>query len=548
MAQTTQHPTKPCPAAALQPRDPSIPPENPYDSPFLTAFLTASPVAAEIISHLSTPQKQYLFATCSALSSYRDSCYAWRSVTLTKYGYEPQTSFANLNYQVQQGIMAQKRYISVPDENTLREKAEKEGWKIQKPVERYFCKELDSAKVWGMFSLRPAFGTVLKELVLDGTSVDMAFVKKILTVCAVSGKGLKRLSVRYCQKINFNDVVEMMPKARVIDEGDDSGFESQSDGEEDEDSLLCGLLEFKIYGIRDLHLANQEHRQWLAKLDQFFKYTNEKKIRSDVGWCSQTLQGPKKRLRRSHCHGTRELPFIRILPLADTGSTRTKKCMGCNKGPEQIGWHCDQCLKDVLCESCGDFLCDNCDPKRSRIVKCGDCPSRKCKSCFKKEGGSFCSKQGCKGKPSCGIHCFDISCNACSETKEITCSSCNPARKCKRCDGWIYSHCEGSYEPFQCGCNFEICHDCCETVKTNFIKADINDDSVEQLVYALDSSDFPIVPKRFEDIKHDKELLLANNNWCCFYCKIMPGREQRFVMNRRDNAAHRGLCSRRTSR
>ncbi|EGX52032.1 hypothetical protein AOL_s00043g422 [Orbilia oligospora ATCC 24927] len=463
MAQTTQHPTKPCPAAALQPRDPSIPPENPYDSPFLTAFLTASPVAAEIISHLSTPQKQYLFATCSALSSYRDSCYAWRSVTLTKYGYEPQTSFANLNYQVQQGIMAQKRYISVPDEKTLREKAEKEGWKIQKPVERYFCKELDSTKVWGMFSLRPAFGTVLKELVLDGTSVDMAFVKKILTVCAVSGKGLKRLSVRYCRKINFNDVVEMMPKARVIDEGDDSGFESQSDGEEDEDSLLCGLLEFKIYGIRDLHLANQEHRQWLAKLDQFFKYTNEKKIRSDVGWCSQTLQGPKKRLRRSHCHGTRELPFIRILPLADTGSTRTKKCMGCNKGPEQIGWHCDQCLKDVLCESCGDFLCDNCDPKRSRIVKCGDCPSRK-------------------------------------------------------------------------------------SVKTNFIKADINDDSVEQLVYALDSSDFPIVPKRFEDIKHDKELLLANNNWCCFYCKIMPGREQRFVMSRRDNAAHRGLCSRRTSR
>ncbi|KAF3131197.1 hypothetical protein TWF703_007901 [Orbilia oligospora] len=538
MAQTTQHPTKPCPVVAFQPRDPSIPPENPYDSPFLTAFLTASPVAAEIISHLSTPQKQYLFATCSALSSYRDSCYAWRSVTLTKYGYEPQTSFANLNYQVQQGIMAQKRYISVPDEKTLREKTEKEGWKIQKPVERYFCKELDSTKVWGMFSLRPAFGTVLKELVLDGTSVDMAFVKKILTVCAVSGKGLKRLSVRYCQKINFNDVVEMMPKARVIDEGDDSGFESQSDGEEDEDSLLCGLLEFKIYGIRDLHLASQEHRQWLAKLDQFFKYTNEKKIRSDVGWCSQTLQGPKKRLRRSHCHGTRELPFIRILPLADTGSTRTKKCMGCNKGPEQIVSYAITVIRNGVGLS-----------NAATVL-----PASVNRALRKKEEVSVLNRGARVNRHVGSIASISLAMHALKRRKLLAHLATQQGSVRDAMVGYIHIV-KGLTNRSNVDVTLRyamivarLLTSLPSAVKTNFIKADINDDSVEQLVYALDSSDFPIVPKRFEDIKHDKELLLANNNWCCFYCKIMPGREQRFVMNRRDNATHRGLCSRRTSR
>ncbi|KAK6358231.1 hypothetical protein TWF730_007581 [Orbilia blumenaviensis] len=82
----------------------------------------------------------------------------------------------------------------------------------------------------------------------------------------------------------------------------------------------------------------------------------------------------------------------------------------------------------------------------------------------------------------------------------------------------------------------------------NAARADISEDSLEQLVYALDSSDFPIVPKQFQDIKHDKELLLADDNWCCFYCKIMPGRGQRLIMNRGARATHRGICSRRSSR
>lgn len=394
--------------------------------------------------------------------------------------------------------------------------------------------------------MRPAFGTVLSELVLDGTSVDMAFVVKILAVCAVSGKGLKRLSIRYCDKINFNEVVELMPKL-VLDDNSDSGFESQGENEDEDDSLLRTLLEFKIYGIHGLHLGMQEHRAWLGKLDRFFKYTTEKKIRTDIGWCSQTLQGHKKRLRRPHCHSVRDLPFIKILPLADTGSVRNKHCMQCKKGPDEIGWHCDGCLKDVMCDVCGDFLCDNCDPKRNRLAKCGDCPARRCSDCFIANGGNYCKNATCKSQPTCGQHNFEISCTKCSERKEISCSSCNPASRCKKCSVWIYSHCEDTKnEAFNCSCDFELCHDCCEAAKSKFIEANIEDSSLEEIVYAIDSSEYPIVPKRFKGVEMVR--LRDNENWCCFYCKIMPRRRERFVENRREQSLRRSLSMRRTSR
>ncbi|KAF3933523.1 hypothetical protein ABW20_dc0105894 [Dactylellina cionopaga] len=358
MAQATHRPTN----NIIIPieHNPSIPPSDVLNSPFLNAFLTATPVAAEIISLLSTPQKQSLFATCIALASYADSCYAWRSVTLTKAGYEPRTSFAGINYQIQARINSQGRYISFPDEKAVKKMANEGKWHAEKPMETYFCNQLDAAKVWDMFSVRPAFGTVLRELVLDGTSVDVAFVKKILAICAVGGKGLKRLSLRYCEKLNLGDVTGLIPDAparRIVDDdGDDSGFESQGESEDEEESLLRSLVELRIYGIKDLHLGSQEHKPWLAKLDKFFKYTGNKQIQTDVGWCSQTLQGPKKRLRRPHCHNGRDFPFIKILPLADTGSVRKKHCMRCKKSPEQIGWHCDGCLKDVMCDVCGEYV------------------------------------------------------------------------------------------------------------------------------------------------------------------------------------------------
>ncbi|KAF3937887.1 hypothetical protein ABW19_dt0208701 [Dactylella cylindrospora] len=551
MAQTTQVPIPASLAAkatkSVRPSDPSIPPEDSSESPFLSTFLSAGPVAAEIISLLPTAQKQHLFATCRALSAYRDTCYAWRSVTFVKNGYEPQTSFAKINYQTQARISAQGRYISLPNEKEVKERAEREGWYAVKPVENYFCPELDSAKLWSMFSLRPGFGTVLSELVLDGTRVDMPFVVKIMAICDVSGKGLKRLSLRYCDKITLSDIVELIPK-EIVDDTSDSGFESQSEGETEfeDDSVLRTLRELQIYGIGELSLGIQEYRAWLTKLDLFFKYTNEKKIRSDIGWCSQTLQGPKKRLPRSQCHGGRELPFIKILPLADTGSARKINCMKCKKGPEEIGWHCDGCLKEVLCDVCGDFLCDICDPKRQRLVKCGDCPARRCSTCFEENGGTFCSNLSCKSKPTCGAHNFEMSCNTCSESKKVSCSACNPARKCKKCTVWIYSHCDDSKknEAFRCDCDFELCHDCCETAKAKFVKSNMQDGSLEEIVYAMDSSDYPIVPRRLKDM--DEDHLRDNSSWCCFYCKIMPRRRERFTEQRRDRSIQRSTSRRRS--
>ncbi|KAK6341370.1 hypothetical protein TWF696_008448 [Orbilia brochopaga] len=543
MAQQTA--TQPAPASPprLVHSDPSVPPSDTEESPFLAAFLAAAPVAAEIISQLSTPQKQRLFATCRALATYRDSCYAWRSITLTKAGYEPRTSLSNINYQIQSRISSQGRYLTLPDEQTVREQAQRQGWYIQPPVESYFCKELDSARVWHMFSARPGFGSILSELVLDGTSVDMAFVKGVLAICGDSGKGLKRLSIRYCDRICLAEVAALLPN-EGRDDASDSGFESQSDSEEEEEdtSLLRTLVEFRIYGIKDIHPSHQEHRAWLARVDRFFKYTADKKIRTDIGWCSQTLQGQKKRLRRPQCHGFRDLPFVRILPLADTGSVRKTHCVGCKKGPEEIGWHCDGCLKDVMCDICGDFLCDNCDPKRTRIVKCTDCPTRRCRPCFLRNGGSYCKNASCKKKATCGMHKLVVACDACPERTEISCSSCNPARKCKKCSEWIYPHCENSKanETFQCDCDFELCHSCCENAKTTFVEANLEDGSLEELVYAIDSSEYPIVPRRFKGVS--KEFLRDNKNWCCFYCKIMPRRGERFAMLRR-SLGNRLVCS-----
>ncbi|KAF3915345.1 hypothetical protein AA313_de0205311 [Arthrobotrys entomopaga] len=232
--------------------NPSIPPSNPLSSPFLTAFLTATPVATEIISRLSTPEKHSLFATCIALSEYRDSCYAWRSVTLTKSGYEARTSFSKINYQIQARINSQGKYISQLSDSELRERAKREGWVGVVPIESYFCSKLDSGKVWEFFSARQGFGSILQELVLDGTAVDIGFVKKVLAICAVGGKGLKTLSLRYCEKVVFGDIVELIPKDFVWgDDASDSGFESQS--EDEEDSLIRGLKELRVSNIIDLN-------------------------------------------------------------------------------------------------------------------------------------------------------------------------------------------------------------------------------------------------------------------------------------------------------
>ncbi|KAF3915386.1 hypothetical protein AA313_de0207426 [Arthrobotrys entomopaga] len=297
--------------------------------------------------------------------------------------------------------------------------------------------------------------------------------------------------------------------------------------------------------MKDLNLNSQDHRSYLNKLDRFFRYTANKKIRTDVGWCSQTLQGPKKRLRRSQCHGGRDLPFIRILPLADTGSVRNKLCIGCKKGPEEIGWYCDGCLKDVLCDICGDFVCDVCDPKRTNLIKCSDCPTRRCESCFLDNGGTYCQNSSCDERATCGMHKFEVSCDTCCKKKEISCSSCSPASKCKGCNAWIYSDCKDSKPSFHCNCDFELCHKCCETAKTKFLTTDIPADSFEELVYGIDSTECPIIPRAYDPAEHDDTYFLDNNNWCCFYCKIMPRRGERFSGKRGgERTVHRRRSSR----
>ncbi|EPS38164.1 hypothetical protein H072_8072 [Dactylellina haptotyla CBS 200.50] len=548
MAQTTQASVPRRPTAVKQStisnikniviseNDPSIPPTDILDSPFLTAFLTATPVATEIISHLSTPQKQYLFATCHALSEYRDSCYAWRNVTLTKSGYEPRTSLAMVNYQIQARIAAQGRYIYIPDEKAKRERAEREGWHVEESVEKYFCRGLESSRIWDMFSLRPAFGRVLKELVLDGTGVDIEFVKKVLAICAVGGKGLKSLSLRYCEKTSLGDIADLIPKEYILlppDESEDSGFESQS--EDEEESLLKGLAELRIYGIKDLHLGSQDHKHWLVKLDRFFKYTTNKKIRTDVGWCSQTLQGPKKKLRRPHCHAGRDLPFIRILPLADTGSTRKTACMECKKTPEQVGWYCDGCLKDVLSSyaitairsvpassSAAIAL-----PAAAMLASCrtvgrsaranhvtANQPVALTKLKYhallalkgKRSRARLAIRRGSAESAIRGYTLIVRSRSALSNAAAIMNFAMSVARVCTPLE---YTKGKPPQIPFlEYGMVKLRCF--LTAAKSSFLNADIPEGTIEELIYVVDSAEYPIIPKGYDAKAHDESYFKDN--------------------------------------